>query len=62
MMSSIANKKPLIRKDRTTGTMIAGFLDPVTDVFEVDREINSDRDIDKFLDDYDLSVVMISKL
>ena len=49
----ILNKKPM---------MIAGFLNPVTGDFEVAMEINDERDIDEFLDEYDLSVVMISKM
>jgi len=59
---NIANKKPLIRKNQTTGEMIAGFLNPESGVFEVAMEINDERDIDEFLDQYDLSVVMISKM
>lgn len=58
----IANKKPLIRKNQETGEMIAGFLDPETGVFEVAMDITDERDIDEFLDCYDLSVVMISKM
>ena len=58
----IANKKPIIRKSQDTGEMVAGFLNPETGVFEVVMEINEDRDIDEFLDEYDLSVVMISKM
>ena len=42
--------------------MVAGFLDPETGVFEVAMEIGDERDIDEFLDRYDLSVVMISKM
>ena len=57
----ILNKKPMIRKIQATGEMIAGFLNPVTGDFEVAMEINDERDIDEFLDEYDLSVVMISK-
>lgn len=58
----VANKKPLIRKNQSTGEMVAGFLDPETGVFEVAMEITDERDIDEFLDRYDLSVVMISKM
>ena len=58
----IANKKPLIRKNQETGEMVAGFLDPETGVFEVAMEVVDERDIDEFLDRYDLSVVMISKM
>ena len=58
----VLNKKPLIRKNQTTGEMVAGFLDPETGAFEVAMEIDDERDIDEFLDRYDLSVVMISKM
>ena len=58
----VVNKKPLIRKNQTTGEMVAGFLDPETGVFEVAMEISDERDIDDFLDEYDLSVVMSSKM
>jgi hypothetical protein len=42
--------------------MVAGFLDPVTGEFEVAREIGGESDIDAFLEEYELSVVMISKM
>ena len=58
----VLNKKPLIRKNQSTGEMVAGFLDPETWVFEVAMEISDERDIDDFLEKYDLSVVMISKM
>ena len=58
----VAYKKPLIRKNQSTGEMVAGFLDPESGVFEVAMEITDERDIDEFLDRYDLSVVMISKM
>ncbi|MBQ2405595.1 MAG: aspartate dehydrogenase [Lachnospiraceae bacterium] len=60
--SANIGKKPIIRKNQATGEMVAGFLEPETGVFEVVMEINEDRDIDEFLDEYDLSVVMISKM
>ena len=52
----------MIRKNQTTGEMVGGFLDPETGVFEAAMEINNERDIDEFLEEYDLSVVMISKM
>ena len=58
----VRNKKPMIRKNTTTGEMAAGFLDPQTGVFELVMEVNDERDIDTFLEEYDLSVVMISKM
>lgn len=58
----VVNKKPLIRKSQTTGEMVAGFLDPETGAFDVVMEIEEEKDIDEFLEMYDLSVVMISKM
>lgn len=58
----VVNKKPLIRKSQSTGEMIAGFLDPETGNFDVVMDIAEEKDIDEFLDRYDLSVVMISKM
>lgn len=58
----ILNKKPMIRKNQATGEMLAGFLNPLTGDFEVAMEINDEQDIDEFIDEYDLSVVMISKM
>ncbi len=58
----ILNKKPMIRKNQSTGEMVAGFLDPMTGAFEVAMEIYDERDIDEFLEEYALSVVMISKM
>lgn len=59
---NVLNKKAMIRKNQTTGEMVAGFLNPETGVFEVAMEISDERDIDEFLEEYDLSVVMISKM
>ena len=59
---NVRNKKPMIRKNTATGEMAAGFLDPQTGVFELVMEVNDERDIDTFLEEYDLSVVMISKM
>jgi hypothetical protein len=42
--------------------MVAGFLNPTTGEFEVARRISEEDDIDAFLDEYELSVVMISKM
>lgn len=58
----VRNKKPIIRKNTATGEMSAGFLDPETGVFELVMEVHDERDIDTFLEEYDLSVVMISKM
>ena len=40
---NVANKKPLIRKNQSTGEMVAGFLDPESGVFEVAMEITDER-------------------
>jgi hypothetical protein len=58
----VQNKKPMIRQNQATREMVAGFLDPVTGEFEVACEIGSESDIDAFLEEYELSVVMISKM
>ena len=60
--ADITNMKPMIRKNQSTGEMVAGFLDPESGNFQVAMEINDERDIDAFLEEYDLSVVMISKM
>ena len=57
----VANKKPLIRKNQSTGEMVAGFLDPESGVFEVAMEITDERDIDEFLESYDLSVLIVTR-
>ena len=41
---NVANKKPLIRKNQSTGEMVAGFLDPESGVFEVAMEITDGND------------------
>lgn len=61
-MDRAMGKKPLIRRNRTTGQMVAGFLDVDTGVFDVVMDIDSDKDIDAFMAKYDLSVVMMSKM
>jgi hypothetical protein len=58
----VQNKKPMIRQNLATREMVAGFLDPVTGEFEVACEISEESDIDAFLEEYELSVVMISKM
>ncbi len=52
----------MIRKNQSTGEMLAGFLDPISGAFEVAMEISDEQDIDDFIEEYDLSVVMISKM
>ena len=60
--ADITSMKPMIRKSQSTGEMVAGFLNPETGDFQVAMEINDERDIEAFLEEYDLSVVMISKM
>lgn len=59
---NVLNRKAIIRKNQLTGEMAAGFLDPATGDFETAMEITDEKDIDIFLETYDLSVVMISKM
>ena len=61
MVKDYKRMKPLIRKNKNTGEMIAGFLDTESGVYHTDMEVANDKDIDTFLEKYDLSVVMISK-
>jgi hypothetical protein len=58
----VQSKKPMIRQNTATREMVAGFLNPVTGEFEVACKISKESDIDAFLEEYDLSVVMISKM
>lgn len=62
MVEDYKRMKPLIRKNKSTGEMIAGFLDPVSGVYHTDMEVANDKDIDTFLDKYNLTVVMVSKV
>lgn len=58
----VLNGKAIIRQNQVTGEMAAGFINPETGDFETVMEIMDERDIDTFLETYDLSVVMISKM
>ena len=58
----VLSGKAIIRKNQITGEMVAGFLNPLTGDFEMDMEIADEKDIDAFVEKYDLSVVMISKM
>ena len=58
----VLSGKAIIRQNQITGEMVAGFLDPETGDFETAMEIMDEKDIDTFLETYDLSVVMISKM
>lgn len=53
-------KKAVIYKEKD-GRRFAGFLDSTTGVFTPDVEIKIEKDIDAFMEKYDLTVVMIKK-
>lgn len=55
-------KIPRIYKNMLTGEMEAGFINPDTNEFEKERDLYSEKDVDKFMDDFNLCVVMISKM
>jgi len=57
----MVNERAVIKKNKSTGDMEAGFLNSDTGEFRFDRKINSDEDIDIFLEDNNLSVVVIKK-
>lgn len=58
----VSGKRAIIRKNRVTQEMIAGFLDPVSGMFDEVARLDDEKDIDNFLAEYDLSVVMISNM
>lgn len=51
--------KAFIKKNEVTGIMEAGFFDGKTGIFDVKMEINSENDLDRFLEMYDLEAVII---
>lgn len=61
MVEDYKRMKPLIKKNKETGEKVAGFLDPESGVYHTDMEVANDKDIDTFLEKYDLSVVLVSK-
>ena len=54
-------KKAVIKSDIKTGKKVAGFIDNVTGEFEERMEIHSSRDIDVFMEKYNLSVAEIRR-
>lgn len=54
-------KFPLIKKNMATGQMVAGFLNKETGIFTVDMDIDDEKDIDVFIEKYQLPVVMIAR-
>lgn len=57
----IKNLKPYIAKN-INNTVVAGFIDEKGKTFKAVMTIDSDSDIDTFLDKYNLSVVCMGKL
>lgn len=55
------NQKPVIKTSICTGKQVAGFRDIHTDKFTEAMLIRGSRDLDTFLEDYDVSVVEITK-
>ena len=55
------NQKPVIRSSICTGEKIAGFRDINTGKFTEIMLIRDNRDLDKFLTEYDISVAEIQK-
>lgn len=54
-------KKAIIKSNIKAGEKIAGFIDISTGEFEEKMEIHSNRDIDVFMEEYNLSVVEIRR-
>ena len=53
------NQKPVIRSSICTGEKVAGFKDIQTDKFTEVMLIRDNRDMDLFLEKYDISVAEI---
>ena len=53
------NQKPVIRSSICTGERVAGFRDVKTGKFMEVMLIRDNKDLDKFLEDYDISVAEI---
>ena len=53
------NQKPVIRSSICTGERVAGFQDVKTGKFMEVMLIRDNKDLDKFLEDYDISVAEI---
>ena len=56
------NLKPFIKRNATTGEMIAGFLNLMTGEFKPEKEITNEIDIDDFLEEHELTLVLISTM
>lgn len=55
------NLKPIIRSSICTGEKVAGFRDVNTGRFTEIMLIRDNKDLDKFLTEYDISVAEIQK-
>ena len=55
------NQKPVIRSSICTGEQVAGFRDVKTGKFTEIMLIRNNKDLDKFLENYDISVAEIVK-
>lgn len=53
------NQKPVIRSSICTGEKVAGFRDPHTGKFTEVMLIRDNRDMDVFLEKYDISVAEV---
>lgn len=53
------NQKPVIRSNICTGEKVAGFWDVNTGKFTEIMLIKDNKDLDKFLTEYDISVAEI---
>lgn len=54
-------KTALIREIGDDGRLVAGFLDRSSGVFEEVCEVSCGEDIDRFLEDYGLTTVLICR-
>lgn len=54
--------RPLLRKDTITGIRDIGFLNLDKGIFEVERIIEHDFEIDKFMEEHDICFVPIVKM
>ena len=55
------NQKPIIRSSICNGERVAGFRDKNTGKFTEIMLIRDNKDMDLFLEDYDISVAEIEK-
>lgn len=55
------NQKPVIRSSICNGERVAGFRDKNTGKFTEIMLIRDNKDMDRFLEDYDISVAEIEK-